>query len=128
MLIALFCLLVLGGGNVGAAKSFVKHLDKLVGKELKDPAAETAAKAAVAEMKESLEEYDTKLKQAVTDVAQVNSGYAASPTEFENTVRELDGARSNAFGHLVAARAKLRAAIPAGQWDSIVGAAARSKP
>jgi hypothetical protein len=127
MLVALFCILVLAGGNTSAAESFVKQLDKLVGKELKDPAARTEAKAAVGEMKESLGEYNAKLKQAATDIAQMNAGYTVSATEFENTVRELDGARSNAFGHLVAARARLRAAIPPGQWDSILGAAARAK-
>jgi len=127
MLVALFCILVLGSANASAGRTFVNRLDKLIGKELATSAAKTEAKAAVGEMRESIQEYDAKLKQAAQDIAKLNEDYAVSASEFENTVRELDGARANAFGHLVSARAKLRAAIPAEQWGGIVGAAARAK-
>jgi hypothetical protein len=129
MLIALFCILVLGGGGGGltAAQNFVKQLDKMVGKQLKDPSTRAEAKAAVSEMRATFKDYDARLKGTAAEIARLNEGYAVNTSEFENTIRELDGARSDAFERLVTARAKLRAAIPAEQWDSVVGAAARVK-
>jgi hypothetical protein len=130
MLIALFCILVLssGGGGLSAGESFVKQLDKLVGKQVQDPVAKAEAKAAVGEMRATFKDYDARLKQTAARLARLNESDAVSTAEFENTTRVLDGARGEAFERLVAARAKLRAAIPAAQWDGIVGAAARTKP
>jgi hypothetical protein len=130
MLVALFCCLMVAasGGGTSAGESFVKELDKIVGKQLKDPAARTEAKAAVGEMKAALEEYDAKLERTSQDIARSNESAVGTAADFESAVRVLDGARSDAFIRLVAAREKLRAAIPADQWDAIVGKAARAKP
>jgi hypothetical protein len=129
MLVALFCILLLGGGGGDTAgESFVKQLDKIVGKQMKDPAAKSGAKAAVGEMRATFKDYEARLKQTAAELARLNASDAVTPADFENTTRALDGARAEAFERLVTARAKLRAAIPAAQWDAIVGAAAGKKP
>jgi hypothetical protein len=129
MLVALFCILLLGGGGeVTAGESFVRQLDKIVGKQLKDPAASAEAKAAVGEMRSTFKDYDARLKQTAAELARLNGADAVNTAEFESATRALDGARTEAFERLVAARARLRAAIPAAQWDGIVGAAAGKKP
>jgi hypothetical protein len=125
MLVALVAVMLLGGASASDIERFVQDLDKLVGKELADPAARAEARAAVGEMKATVGDYHHQLKDLPREIAAKNADEAVRDVEFEQTIVALDGARTAAFERLVASREKLRRVIPADRWDATVGAASR---